>query len=318
MIKLGIVMDPISSINVKKDSSIAMLLEAQNRGYEIHYMEINSLYIRNNKARALTKTLYLNLKSTYWYHFNKDQDIDLGTLDIILMRKDPPFDMEFIYTSYILELAEYQGAMVINKPQSLRDCNEKIFSAYCSQYIPDTIVTRRDDHIRDFYKKHSDIILKPLDGMGGSSIFRITKSDHNLSVIIEHLTNHGKRFCMAQKFLSDIKHGDKRVLVIDGKPISYCLARIPDIGETRGNLAAGGRGKVRSISDIDRKIVYDIAPVLQKKGLIFVGLDIIGDFLTEINVTSPTCIREIEAIFPISISKILMDSLEHRLSKVHH
>ncbi|AHF74972.1 glutathione synthetase [Candidatus Sodalis pierantonius str. SOPE] len=314
MIKLGIVMDPISSINIKKDSSFAMLLEAQRRSYEIHYMEMSSLYLRGGEARATTRLLSVKQDYDAWYSFNGEQDINLGELDVILMRKDPPFDTEFIYATYILERAEDEGALIVNKPQSLRDCNEKLFTAWFARHTPDTLVSRRDDHIRAFWQEHGDIILKPLDGMGGTSIFRVKQDDPNLTVIVETLTGYGRHFCMAQNYLPAIKDGDKRVLVVDGDPVPYCLARIPKSGETRGNLAAGGRGEARPLSDNDWKIARDVAPVLKKKGLIFVGLDIIGDRLTEINVTSPTCIREIKAAFPISITGMLMDAIEKRLA----
>lgn len=314
MIKLGIVMDPISTINIKKDSSFAMLLEAQSRGYEIHYMEMSSLYLRGGEAQASTRLLSVKQDYDAWYSFNGEQDINLGELDVILMRKDPPFDTEFIYATYILERAEDEGALIVNKPQSLRDCNEKLFTAWFARHTPDTLVSRRDDHIRAFWHEHGDIILKPLDGMGGASIFRVKQDDPNLTVIVETLTGYGRHFCMAQNYLPAIKDGDKRVLVVDGEPVPYSLARIPKSGATRGNLAAGGRGEARPLSDSDWKIARDVAPVLKKKGMIFVGLDIIGDRLTEINVTSPTCVREIEAAFPVSITGMLMDAIEKRLA----
>lgn len=314
MIKLGIVMDPITSINIKKDSSFAMLLEAQRRGYEIHYMEMNDLYLRGGEARAHTRTLSVEQNYDKWFEFGSEQDIALADLNVILMRKDPPFDTEFIYATYILERAEEKGTLIVNKPQSLRDCNEKLFTAWFAELTPDTLVTRNAQQIREFWQEHGDIILKPLDGMGGASIFRVKKEDPNLSVIIETLTEHGSFYCMAQNFLPAIKEGDKRVLVVDGEPVPYCLARIPKSGETRGNLAAGGRGEARPLSESDWEIARRVGPTLKAKGLIFVGLDIIGDKLTEINVTSPTCIREIEAAFPISVTGMLMDAIEKRLA----
>jgi glutathione synthase len=314
MIKLGIVMDPISSINIKKDSSFAMLLEAQSRGYELHYMEMNSLYLRGGEGRATTKKLSVKQDYDGWYEFGTEQDIALQELDVILMRKDPPFDTEFIYATYILERAEEKGTLIVNKPQSLRDCNEKLFTAWFPELTPDTLVTRNAAQLKAFHKEHTDVILKPLDGMGGASIFRLKPEDANVSVVIETLTEHGSRFCMAQNYLPAIKDGDKRVLVVDGEPVPYCLARIPAQGETRGNLAAGGRGEARPLSESDWAIARTVAPVLKQKGLIFVGLDIIGDRLTEINVTSPTCAREIEAAFPISITGMLMDAIEKRLA----
>lgn len=314
MIKLGIVMNAISSINIKKDTSFAMLLEAQSRGYELHYMEMNSLYLRGGEGRATTKKLSVKQDYDGWYEFGTEQDIALQELDVILMRKDPPFDAEFIYATYILERAEEKGTLIVNKPQSLRDCNEKLFTAWFPELTPDTLVTRNAAQLKAFHKEHTDVILKPLDGMGGASIFRLKPEDANVSVVIETLTEHGSRFCMAQNYLPAIKDGDKRVLVVDGEPVPYCLARIPALGETRGNLAAGGRGEARPLSESDWAIARTVAPILKQKGLIFVGLDIIGDRLTEINVTSPTCAREIEAAFPISITGMLMDAIEKRLA----
>lgn len=314
MIKLGIVMDPISSIDIKKDSSFAMLLEAQRRGYKIYYMEIGSLYLRGSKALASTRLLSINQNYDMWFNLNSEQNINLSELDVILIRKDPPLNKDFIYASYILERAENEGVLIVNKPQSLRDCNEKLFISWFVDHIPDTLVSCSDYQIRTFLEKHSDIILKPLDGMGGASIFRIKKNDPNLTVIIETMTGYGCHFCMAQNYLPAIKYGDKRVLIVDGATVPYCLARIPKSGETRGNLAAGGHGEARLLSANDWKIANDVAPVLKKKGLIFVGIDIIGNNLTEINVTNPTCIQEIEASFPISITGMLMDAIENRLT----
>lgn len=314
MIKLGIVMDPISSINIKKDSSFAMLEAAQKRGWQIHYMEMNDLYLYTGEARARTRLLSVQHDKNHWFDFNGEQDLALHDLDVILMRKDPPFDTEYIYATYILERAEEHGTLIVNKPQSLRDCNEKLFTAWFPELTPDTLVTRNAERIREFHAKHNDVILKPLDGMGGSSIFRIKPDDANVAVIIETLTEHGNRYCMAQNFIPAIKQGDKRILVVDGEPVPFCLARIPKKGETRGNLAAGGSGEARPLTESDWKIARTVAPVLKKKGLIFVGLDVIGDRLTEINVTSPTCIREIEDAFPqVSITTMLMDAIEARL-----
>ncbi len=314
MLKLGILMDPIESINIKKDSSFAMLLEAQKRGYEIHYMELSDLCLEQGKALATTKIIQVEQNPTKWFEVKSEQDIALSELDAVLMRKDPPFDTEYIYATYILERAEDEGCLIINKPQSLRDCNEKLFTAWFPELTPTTLVTRNAQKIKAFHQKHGDIILKPLDGMGGSSIFRIKKDDPNLSVIIETLTGLGNFYCMAQAFIPDISNGDKRILVVDGEPMPYCLARIPAKGETRGNLAAGGHGEARPLSETDWAIARTVAPTLKEKGLIFVGLDVIGDKLTEINVTSPTCIREIEAAFDINICAHLMDAIEKKLS----
>lgn len=313
MIKLGIVMDPISSINIKKDSSFAMLLEAQKRGYEIHYMEMQDLSLEQGVAIAETKVIELKEDPNGWCEFKSEQTIVLSELDAILMRKDPPFDTEYIYATYILERAEEKGTLIVNKPQSLRDCNEKLFTAWFPELTPTTIVTRKAKRIREFLDEHGDIILKPLDGMGGASIFRVKQGDPNVSVIIEALTNHGEYYAMGQTFVPDISNGDKRILIVDGEPMPYCLARIPAKGETRGNLAAGGRGEPRPLSETDLKIANAVAPTLKEKGLIFVGLDVIGDKLTEINVTSPTCIREIEAAFDISITGKLMDAIEEKV-----
>lgn len=264
MIKLGIVMDPISSINIKKDTSFAMLLEAQRRGWELHYMEMGDLYMRGGDGRARTRRLNVKQDKDNWFSFGAEQDLPLYDLDVILMRKDPPFDTEFIYATYILERAEEQGTLIVNKPQSLRDCNEKLFTAWFAELTPDTLVTRNAQKIREFWQEHGDIILKPLDGMGGASIFRIKQEDPNLSVIIETLTEHGNFYCMAQNYLPAIKEGDKRVLVVDGEPVPYCLARIPKSGETRGNLAAGGRGEARPLSESDWEIARRVGPTDRK------------------------------------------------------
>lgn len=315
MIKLGIVMDPISKIKLKKDTSFAMLEQAQARGYQLFYMELNDLYLEQGQAYATTRSLTVYNDKEHWFDFGEEQTLPLSELDVILMRKDPPFDTEFIYATYILERAEQAGTLVVNKPQSLRDCNEKLYTAWFAQFTPHTLVTRQAALIKQFHQQHQDIILKPLDGMGGSSIFRVKADDPNLSVIIETLTHNNSQFCMVQTFIPAIKNGDKRVLVVDGKPVPYCLARIPQNGETRGNLAAGGRGEVRPLSETDWTIANAIGPVLKEKGLLFVGLDIIGDKLTEINVTSPTCVREIEAEIPsLSITSMLMDAIETRIN----
>ncbi|GIU35317.1 glutathione synthase [Shewanella colwelliana] len=314
MIKLGIVMDPISDINIKKDSSFAMLLAAQSRGYQLYYMEMKDLAMVNGVAMATMSPLSVQQDEQSWYQLGDATDTPLAELDVILMRKDPPFDTEFIYATYMLERAEEQGVLIVNKPQSLRDANEKLFTAWFSEFTPETIVTRDAARIRAFYQLKGDIILKPLDGMGGSSIFRVKANDPNLGVIIETLTNHGQQYAMAQAFIPDITSGDKRILVVDGQPVPYSLARIPQNGETRGNLAAGGRGVAQPLSESDWAIANAIGPELKKRGLIFVGLDVIGDKLTEINVTSPTCIKEIEAAFDVDVTGMLMDAIEARIS----
>lgn len=314
-LKLGIVMDPIADINIKKDSSFAMLLEAQKRGYELYYLEMSDLYLLDGRAYGTAKTLTVRNVAGDHYGFRGDVEMPLSDLDVILMRKDPPFDTEFIYATYMLERAEDEGTLIVNKPQSLRDANEKLFTSWFAEHIPPTLVTRSDAKIRQFYQEHKDIILKPLDGMGGSSIFRVKQGDPNLGVIIETLTAHGEAYAMIQAFIPDISNGDKRILIVDGEPMPYCLARIPAEGETRGNLAAGGRGEARPLSEADWRIANAIGPKLKEKGLIFVGLDVIGECVTEINVTSPTCIREIEAEFDVDITGALFDSIERRVEQ---
>ncbi|MCB2382369.1 glutathione synthase [Shewanella sp. SR1] len=314
MIKLGIVMDPISEINIKKDSSFAMLMAAQDRGYQLFYMEMADLAMVNGVAMANMRPLTVINDASKWYELGESQDTPMSELDVILMRKDPPFDTEFIYATYMLERAEEQGVLIVNKPQSLRDANEKLFTAWFSEFTPETIVTRDAKRIRAFHQAKGDIILKPLDGMGGTSIFRVKQDDPNLGVIIETLTSYGQQYAMAQAFIPEITKGDKRILVVDGEPVPYALARIPMKGETRGNLAAGGSGVAQPLSDSDWTIARAIGPELKKRGLIFVGLDVIGDKLTEINVTSPTCIREIQAAFDVDITGMLMDAIEARIN----
>lgn len=314
MIKLGIVMDPISEINIKKDSSFAMLMAAQDRSYQLFYMEMADLAMVNGVAMANMRPLTVINDASKWYELGESQDTPMSELDVILMRKDPPFDTEFIYATYMLERAEEQGVLIVNKPQSLRDANEKLFTAWFSEFTPETIVTRDTKRIRAFHQTKGDIILKPLDGMGGTSIFRVKQDDPNLGVIIETLTSYGQQYAMAQAFIPEITKGDKRILVVDGEPVPYALARIPMKGETRGNLAAGGSGVAQPLSDSDWAIARAIGPELKKRGLIFVGLDVIGDKLTEINVTSPTCIREIQAAFDVDITGMLMDAIEARIN----
>ena len=309
-IKLGIVMDPIDQININKDTSFAMLLEAQTRGWEIHYMQLNDLYLRNGRAFARTRQLKVQRDAQQWYAFAGEQNIALEELNVILMRKDPPFDQEYIYATYLLECAESRGVTVINKPQSLRDANEKLYTAWFPQCCADTLVAREPQLIREFLIEHQQIILKPLDGMGGASIFHLRINDPNISVILEIMTQHKQRFVMAQKYLPQIKDGDKRILLVNGEPVPYALARIPAKGETRGNLAAGGTAEGRELTERDYWIAAQVGPTLKEKGLIFVGLDVIGDYLTEINVTSPTCVQELDRQYNINISATLMDYVE--------
>ena len=313
-IKLGIVMDDISLINIKKDTSFAMLLEAQSRSWSLFYMEIKDLFLKNGQAYARARSLEVTSDPTDWYQFNDDQEIPLENLNVILMRKDPPFNQDYIYSTYLLELAEKNGVYVVNKPQSLRDANEKLYTAWFPHCCTEMLVTKEAHRIREFLIANQDIILKPLDGMGGTSIFRVQQDDPNLSVILETITHYNQEFIMAQKYLPEIKDGDKRLLMVNGEPVPYTLARIPAQGETRGNLAAGGLAEGRELTDRDRWIAEQVGPTLKEKGLVFVGLDIIGDYLTEINVTSPTCVQELDRQFNINISAILMDHIETHLN----
>lgn len=306
-IRLGIVMDPIERISYKKDSSMAMLWAAKARGWTLHYFEMQDLYQIDGEARGRGRQLDVFQDPERWFAFGEDVDLPLRELDVILMRKDPPFDNEFVYATYLLEQAERGGTLVVNRPASLRDCNEKFFATLFPELAPPTLVSRRADIIREFARSHGDVILKPLDGMGGSSVFRHREGDPNLSVILETLTAHGTQQIIAQRYLPGIKDGDKRILMINGEPVDYCLARIPAQGETRGNLAAGGRGVAQPLSPRDREIAATVGPELRKRGLLFVGLDVIGEHLTEINVTSPTCIREIDAAYDTRIAERLMD-----------
>jgi len=312
--KIGVVMDPISSINIKKDSTFEMILQAQNLGWQVEYLEMNDLSIDNGVALGDARKLKVQADPNHWFDLEQSRSIKLGELDAILMRKDPPFDMEFVYSTYILELAEQQGALVVNSPAALRDCNEKAYCAWFPQVCPETLITRRADQFRDFLDLHGDIILKPLDGMGGASIFRVQKDSPNISVIIETLTNHESSYAMAQRYLPEIKQGDKRILMVDGEPVNYSLARIPAEGETRGNLAAGGTGVAQELSDSDRAIAAIVGPELRKRNILFAGLDVIGDRLTEINVTSPTCIKEINAQFNTNIALDLLRAIEKKLN----
>jgi len=314
-IKLGVVMDPIADIAFKKDTSLALLHAAQERGCELFYMEQSDLSIQNGKAMGRMAPLKVAMNPEHWFDLGDYREQPLAELNIILMRKDPPFDSEFIYSTYILERAEQEGVLVANKPQSLRDCNEKVFATAFPELMSPTIVTRRADLLKAFHKEHGDVIFKPLDGMGGSSIFRLRADDPNVSVIIETLTNHGSQQIMAQRFIPEITAGDKRILMIDGEPVPFCLARIPAQGETRGNLAAGGQGVTQPLSDENRAIGEKIGPILKEKGLYFVGLDIIGNHLTEINVTSPTCVREISRDSGIDVAGLLIDCLLDKLAQ---
>ena len=312
-VKVGVVMDPIESIIVKKDTTLAMLLAAQKRGWVIHYMLQSNLYMDQGLPRAKMQTLSVMDDEQDWFKLGIHSDQALAELDVILMRKDPPFNLDYIYSTYILEQAQREGTLIVNDPQSLRDCNEKLFATQFPQCCPPVLVAASESKLKAFHEEHEDVIYKPLDGMGGTSIFRAKKDDANLSVIIETLTNGGSRQIMAQKYIPEIKNGDKRILLIDGNPVEYCLARVPAIGESRGNLAAGGSGIAQKLTDRDRWICEEVSPALKERGLLFVGLDVIGEYLTEINITSPTCVREIDRAQNLDISDDLMDCIQEKL-----
>lgn len=314
-INLGILMDPIGDINIKKDSSFAMLLAAQKKGWNIFYFEMSDLFLDQGLAKARVRKLSVVRDQTKWFEFLSDETVNLSVLDVILMRKDPPVDAEFIYATHILERAENQGTLVVNRPQSLRDCNEKLYATAFPQCCPEVLVSCDQNRLKAFCHQYGDVIFKPLDGMGGASIFRVKADDSNLSVILETLTSHGSHQIMAQRYLPEIKQGDKRILIIDGEPIPYALARIPGQGELRGNLAAGGRGQAQPLTERDYWIVDQIKDDLRQRGLLFVGIDVIGDYLTEINVTSPTCIQEIDDAYNTDIAGKLMNAIEKQLSE---
>ncbi len=317
-IKLGIVMDPLSSINIKKDSSFAMMLAAQKSGWQIHTIDQSDLYTRGEIPRALSRITRVEDNPENWFEFETEQDIELASLDAILMRKDPPFNIEYITSTYILQLAEQLGTLIVNRPASLRDNNEKMFITRFPQCCTPFLVSRNKKRLRDFVferfqSAQQDVILKPLDGMGGASIYRVKPQDPNLSVILETVSEQGTRTVMAQQFIPEISEGDKRVLLIDGEAVPYALARIPAAGETRGNLAAGGSGVGVELSERDRWICQQVGPVLKQQGILFAGIDIIGDYLTEINITSPTCIRELDQIYSLDIAGDLMACIEKHL-----
>ena len=308
--KLGVVMDEITSINISKDSTFAMLLEAQNRNIEIFYMLLDDLSIINGEAIAMTRTISINENNDEWWNFESENRIPLSNLDAILMRKDPPFDMEYIYATYILSLAETKGTKIINKPQSLRNMNEKAYISWFPQCAPPTIVTRSIKDIRTFLNEHHKIVVKPLDGMGGKSIFVVDEKDNNANVIFETITDSEAKYAMIQSYIPDIKKGDKRILIIDGKPFPYSLARIPPPDDNRGNLVAGAIGKGQKLSSRDLWICEEIGSTLKENGVIFAGIDVIGDYLTEVNVTSPTGIRELDKIYESNIAALLLDAIE--------
>jgi glutathione synthase len=309
-IKLGVVMDPITKITVAKDSTFAMLLEAQKREWDIFYMEQADLFLQDGKAFAKTHRLKVKDDPEKWFQVLSSKTLPLSELDVILMRKDPPFNLNYIYTTYLLEQAESHDVLIVNKPQSLRDANEKLFTSWFPQCCPPTLVSSKAELFKKFLQDQKEIILKPLDGMGGANVFHLREGDFNVSVIVETLTQNETQPIMAQKFIPEIAAGDKRIILINGEPVPYALARIPAEGEIRGNIAAGGSVVGAELTDRDRWICQQVGPVLRSKGLLFVGLDVIGDYLTEINVTSPTCVRQLDALYGLNISGQLMDVIE--------
>ena len=311
---LGVVMDPIETIKPKKDSTLAMLLAAQRRGWEIVYLRQQDLEVRDGAPHGHGARLKVRDDSERWFEIGVPWSAGLETLDALLMRKDPPFDMEYIYTTYILELAENRGLLVVNKPASLRDINEKAYTSWFPHCTPPSLVTRSRTALLEFLKAQGKVVLKPFDGMGGRSVFVVSTGDPNTNVIIETLTHDGARFTLAQRFIPEIAQGDKRVLLIDGVPIDYALARIPAPGESRGNLVMGARGEGRPLTERDRWLCAQVGPTLAAKGVLFAGLDVIGDYLTEINVTSPTGIRELDRQFNIDIAAKLIDAIDRKLA----
>jgi glutathione synthase len=311
---LGVVMDPIESIKPKKDSTLAMLLAAQRRGWDLVYLRQQDLSVHDGAPRGSGSRLTVKDDPERWFELGAAWEAPLEQLDVLLMRKDPPFDMEYIYTTYILELAENRGLLVVNKPASLRDINEKAYTSWFPHCTPPSLVTRSRSALLEFLAVHGKIVLKPFDGMGGRSIFVVGKGDLNVNVIIETLTDHGAKFTLAQRYIPEIVSGDKRVLMIDGEPIDYALARIPAPGESRGNLVMGATGEGRPLTERDRWLCAQVGPVLSQKGVLFAGLDVIGDYLTEINVTSPTGIRELDRQFAIDIAAKLIEVIDRKLA----
>ena len=294
--KLGVVMDPIGSINFKKDSTLSILIEAQSRKHDLIYMEPSSLFLREDGAYALTQEIKVRDDSENWFELSDTSEMRLSVLDMIVMRQDPPFDANYIYNTYVLEAAEREEVIVVNKPQSLRDCNEKVFATEFPQCCPPFLVTSNQSLLKEFIKEHLDTVVKPLDGMGGSSIFRVRSLDPNIAVILENITKNGDTKVMIQKYIPEIVEGDKRILLIDGVPMEAAIARIPAEGELRGNLAAGASAVAKSLTNQDKWICDQVGPRLKELGLSLVGLDVIGDYLTEVNVTSPTCFREYKSL----------------------
>ncbi len=311
---IAVVMDPIEGIHTEKDTSFALMLEAQRRGYRVLYVQPGSLALRDGQAIATMAEV--KLKDDKYQYFTKDewQTSALNTVQAVLMRKDPPVTDQFIHDTQILSIAENQGVLVVNRPQGLRDLNEKLAALLFPQCCPPTLVSRSMVELKAFIHEHGDVVAKPLDGMGGKSIFRIRQGDSNANVILETLTAGGS-LTMLQRYLPEIRDGDKRILLVDGVPVPYALARIPQGDEFRGNLAAGGKGEGRPLNERDFWIAGQLGPWLREHGMLFVGLDVIGDYLTEVNVTSPTCVRELDKQFGLNIAGLLFDAIEARLEK---
>ena len=308
--KLGVVMDPIETINFKKDSTLAMMIEAQRKGHEIIYITTDSLFINSGIPYASSNKMEVRNDPSDWFTKEEETIIELSELDSILMRQDPPFNSGYIYNTYVLEMAARQGVNIFNNPRSLRDCNEKVYATEFPQCCTKHLVTSRKDFLTDFVLENKDTVIKPLDGMGGASIFRVKANDPNLNVILETITDHFTEKVMIQEFIPEITEGDKRILIVDGKPMSASIARVPAEGELRGNLAAGASAVAKSLSDRDLWICEEVGPSLVEKGLLLVGLDIIGDYLTEINVTSPTCFKEYKELCDIDVAEIFIESVE--------
>jgi glutathione synthase len=314
-VKLGVVMDPIESIKFHKDSTLAMLLAAQARGWQLYYMEQADLFLRDSTCHAEMSRLEVRADPDDWFTRGEREALPLDDLDVVLMRKDPPVDMEFMYTTYLLERAEASGVLIVNRAEALRNASEKLYTAWFSQCCAPTTVSRQIPRLRAFLTEHRDMVVKPLNGMGGASVFRVRHDDPNLNVILETITDNGRQSAMAQRYIPEITAGDKRILMIEGEPFPYALARIPAAGESRGNLAAGGTGKGVELSERDRWICQQVGPTLREQGIIFAGLDVIGDYLTEINVTSPTCIRELDRLYQADIAGQLMAAIATRLER---
>lgn len=315
-IRIGMVMDPIESINTKKDTTLAFMLEAQSRGWEVAYLTLADLFLADGHAEGYIRYVKVFNDPELWYEVEREEFGQLREMDILLMRKDPPFDIEYIMATYILERAEAEGVLVLNKPQALRDVNEKVFTAWFPQCCPASLFTRSKKAIKSFLDQHGKIVIKPTNKMGGQSIFVIAKDDPNTNVIIEEMTNRDTRYVQVQAYVPEIKtHGDKRILIIDGEPVPYGITRIPGPGDHRGNLAVGARAEGFTLTDRDRWICKQIGPTLKERGLLFVGIDIIGDYLTEINVTSPTGVVEISKIFNIHVASLVFDAISKLLEE---